>query len=108
MVNVSVLLLVLGIIAVFLIIVIVYLARPKGKKIEQTVRDMFDKRKSIKEVLSYGRLMKWDPRKVQLYYLLFSMQSFKKRGYGIDEVKSMAEDAGWSRELVDIISGKLR
>ncbi|MFH1592001.1 MAG: hypothetical protein ABIB47_01395 [Candidatus Woesearchaeota archaeon] len=106
--GVSKLLFLLGGIAVILVIIIVWMVRPKGNKIEKTIKGLFDKRKGIREVLNYGRVMKWKDKEIKLYYLLFSMQSFMRKGYGLEEVKNMAGDAGWEKDLIDIVGKKLR
>ena len=108
MADLTVWLYVLGGIAVILIIVIVLLLAPGGSRVEKKVKTMFDDGKSIREVLQYAKMKKLNPREVKLYYLLFSMREFMKKGYKMDEIKSMASDSGWASELVDIVSNKLR
>ena len=108
MVEISLLIYILGIVAVILIILILVMVIPKKGKIENVVREMFKRKKSLREVLTYGKMKKWSEREVKLYYLLFSMQRFLNQGYSIDEIKSMAEDNKWPKDLIDIVANKLR
>ena len=106
--TITLLLYILGIVAVVLIIAIIALLMPRSSPIEKIAREMFNQKKSLKEILEYGKKYNWNEREAKLYYLAFVMQEFKQRGYILDEVRSMSEDAGWPPDMVDIVSKKLK
>jgi|SRR3989344_196489 len=106
--TITLLLYILGSIAVVLILAIILLLMPRSSSIEKIVRDMFDQKKSLKEILEYGKKYRWNEREVKLYYLAFVMQDFKQRGYNLDEVRSMSEDSGWPSDIIDIVLKKLK
>ncbi|MEK6922318.1 MAG: hypothetical protein AABX08_00790 [Nanoarchaeota archaeon] len=108
MADIGMWLYILGGVAVILIIVIILLLIPKGGKAEKIVKQMFADGKSVNGVLQYAKLKKLNLREVKLYYLLFSVRDFVNKGYKIDEIKSMAQDAGWAKDLIDIVSSRLR
>jgi len=107
MVEITTWLYLLGGIAIFLIAIIL-LITPKSSKIEKTVRAMYEQNKSIEEVLAYGKTKKWNEREIKLYYLLFTMLAFKEKNYSLDEIKSMAQDAQWPQDMIEIVIRKLK
>ncbi len=103
----TLLLYILGGIALALTVIILIMVIPTRRAVEKTVRMFFDQRKGLKDIVEYGRKRKWNEREVKLYYLAFTMRDFKQRGYGLEEIRNMAEDSHWPRDMIDIVLGKL-
>lgn len=93
--------------AVVLFIIIVLLLKIKRPAIGKAVQDLFGQGKTFDDILAYGEVHKWNKKEVELYYLLYNFEDFLNKGYGIEEVKNMAEDQGWPPGLVELVVKKL-
>ena len=96
------------IIALLLVIWILLMAKNRSSKIGRKIKEMMNAKKSIKEILGYARAKRWNEKEAKLYFLLYNFQNFRSKGYKLEEIKSMAEDSGWPKDLVEIIANKLR
>ena len=107
MAQLSLFLLSLIFVSVLLIIVITLLLWPKshiGKKVEK----LMDDGNSLDEILKIGATKKWNGREVKLYFMLYTVEHFLDDGYNIIEIEKMALNAGWPRDMVDIVLNKLK
>ena len=95
-------------IAIILLILIFYLLKKKPSLVGVKVKEMMNQGKGIKDVLEFARLKKLNEREVKLYFLLYNFQNFLSKGYKLEEIKSMAEDNGWSKDIIEIVARKLK
>ena len=95
-------------ITVLLVAFILFLLFTGRGNVGKQVLKMMKEQKALDEILEYGKKKNWKDREIKLYYLLYTTQDYMKSGYNSDEIESMAEDSGWPKDLIQIVSGKLR
>ncbi len=94
------------VILIFIIGVIIYkhyIIRP-----DKLIKELKDRGKSIEDILEIAKSKRLNEREVKLYYLLYFFQDFQNSGFGLVKIRESALNAGWPRELVDIVYNKLR
>lgn len=94
--------------SVLLVIVIILLLTMPRYKAGKIIEEMMKNDKSIEQILEYGKIKRWDEKEIKMYFLLYTLEDFLDQGYNLHEIESMASDAGWPKEMIDIVISKIK